>query len=407
MVGIAVVTLATALVALCVVPLSNVTYVAGMITLQGERKSIQHAEGGVVAAVLVEEGQEVQAGQRLVTLDGERLRSASLNARAQYCALRLEASRLTRAANLSAAALAGAGDDATCASGGFSEINQHESLAKATAYETHVFALGLLQSSLRAELGQLERHRSLSSAASENDEVELGMHTGLQKAGWGSKLTSIAAKRQLFASQSLGLELDLRQKELQDRLAQSVADLADFKASYASATIADVERATSALSEAQARMRVLDDQEAHLSITSPVRGHVLGLTVHSVGSVVLAGAVIMEIVPVGPKMVIEGKARPGDFATLSVGQLIKATVTRATGRPLTLSAHLVDLSPDRMMDRADNSFFVFHAQFDADQDLPPGLLRAGLPVNLVITTGEHTPLEAFFGPVLVWLQDRK
>lgn len=406
-VGVAVVSLATALAATCLVPLSNTTYVAAMITLQGDRKAIQHAEGGVVAALLVEDGQEVRSGQELVTLDSGRVRSASLDARAQYCALRLETSRLKQIAKLNSTSIVDADDGVKCDFAGLSEVDQRASATKAAAYAAHVRALELQQASFRTNLGEMDRRRALSSDQAALDQTELSMRSELERRGYGSKLVRIAAQRQLLISQSSGFDVDQRSKDLQDRLAQSVADLVDFQKSYESGLLVELDKVTRALSEARARMHVLDDQEAHLSIRSPVRGYVLGLNVHSVGSVVPAGAVIMEIVPVGPRMIIEGRARPGDFPTLSPGQLVQARVVRASGRPLTLRAHLVDLSSDRLTDRADNSFFVFHAQFEPDQDIPTGLIRAGLPVDLVITTGQQTPLEAFLGPLLFWLQGRK
>lgn len=404
--AIAVVSVVTVLVAASIVPLSNTTYVSAMVTLQGDRKSIQHAEGGIVSAVLVANGQEVQAGQELVTLDGGRIRSASLDARAQYCDLRLETARLVEVANLSPASLVDASDATNCDFAGLSELDKHASATKVAAHAAHVRSLDMVQTSLRAELGAMEQHRSLSAVQSTLDQSDLAIRAELERSGYGSKVSRIAAQRQLLVSQGIGLDLDLRIKELQNRLAQSVADMTDYQRSYESAVLAELDKVTRSLSEAQARMRVLHDQEAHLSIRSPVRGYILGLSVHSVGSVISAGSVIMEIVPVGPAMMIEGKVRPIDSPTLAAGQLVQARVMRANGRPLTLRAHLVDLSSDRLMDRADNPFFVFHAQFDINQNIPAGLIRAGLPVDLIITTGQQTPLEALIGPTLFWLQGR-
>ncbi|WP_227245526.1 putative HlyD family type I secretion protein [Paraburkholderia caribensis] len=53
-------------------PLSGAVVAEGMVRNEGERKTIQHQEGGIVRAILVKDGDQVKAGQVLVALDNVR-----------------------------------------------------------------------------------------------------------------------------------------------------------------------------------------------------------------------------------------------------------------------------------------------------------------------------------------------
>ena len=50
-------------------PLARAVPAAATLSLKGERKTIQHLEGGIVAALHVAEGQPVKKGQLLISLD--------------------------------------------------------------------------------------------------------------------------------------------------------------------------------------------------------------------------------------------------------------------------------------------------------------------------------------------------
>ena len=51
-------------------PISSGVVASGIVKLQGERKTVQHLEGGLIEKLLVIEGQAVKEGQVLVLLDG-------------------------------------------------------------------------------------------------------------------------------------------------------------------------------------------------------------------------------------------------------------------------------------------------------------------------------------------------
>ena len=76
-------------------PLSSAAIAPGVVTVAGNRKTIQHLEGGIVQDILVQEGDQVSAGQPLIELDDTKARAVLTPLRGQYYAALALRARLT------------------------------------------------------------------------------------------------------------------------------------------------------------------------------------------------------------------------------------------------------------------------------------------------------------------------
>lgn len=56
-------------------PLNSAVVAQGIVKVEGNRKSVQHLEGGVVKAINVKEGSTVKAGDILIVLDDSQART--------------------------------------------------------------------------------------------------------------------------------------------------------------------------------------------------------------------------------------------------------------------------------------------------------------------------------------------
>ncbi len=75
-------------------PISSGVVASGIVKLQGERKTVQHLEGGLIEKLLVIEGQAVKEGQVLVLLDGSKAEALLDVQSAEYAALVARSDRL-------------------------------------------------------------------------------------------------------------------------------------------------------------------------------------------------------------------------------------------------------------------------------------------------------------------------
>ena len=74
--------------------LSSAAIALGVVAVEGNRKTVQHLEGGIIDEILVEEGSEVDAGQVLVRLDDTRPQASYQLLRGQYRAAIAREARL-------------------------------------------------------------------------------------------------------------------------------------------------------------------------------------------------------------------------------------------------------------------------------------------------------------------------
>jgi adhesin transport system membrane fusion protein len=82
----------------------------------------------------------------------------------------------------------------------------------------------------------------------------------------------------------------------------------------------DLVRVRGELAQLEEQQVVRDDQLRRTVLKSPVRGLVKNIRVMTVGGVVAGGAPIMEIVPLGPRVLIEARVKPADIGFIRVGQ---------------------------------------------------------------------------------------
>src|SRR5204863_9793561 len=75
-------------------PLNGAVVAQAVVKVEGNRKSIQHLDGGIVKQLLVKEGQHVEAGQTVVVLDDTQARAMVLMLSQQYDVYRAEQARL-------------------------------------------------------------------------------------------------------------------------------------------------------------------------------------------------------------------------------------------------------------------------------------------------------------------------
>ena len=75
-------------------PLSSAAMAPGIVRVETERKTVQHLEGGIIAELLVREGDHVTAGQVLVRLDDLEAKALHDLLKAQQTALAAQQARL-------------------------------------------------------------------------------------------------------------------------------------------------------------------------------------------------------------------------------------------------------------------------------------------------------------------------
>jgi adhesin transport system membrane fusion protein len=304
--------------------IERVVVATGEVSPQGQVKVIQHLEGGIIEAFHVTEGDRVNAGDALVSLN---LVTAGLN-RDEIQTL-LDTRLLVRArlaAEASGEALAVA--DALS--------NQHPALAAA---EQAVFSAR--RAELASELGvfseQLNRlSRKLDESVTQQSALEANLVLVREE---------LAMLKSLFEEELIAELKVLNAQKTETRLAGELAVHKQARKTHVArkteiqALIVQAEarfkrraREESARNEAEIsglteRLSVASEQQRRATIRSPIEGEVKNLRYHTIGGVVAPRDPILQIVPVTDQLVIEARLSPADRGLVRDGLPVTVKIT--------------------------------------------------------------------------------
>lgn len=387
-------------------PLARGAVAVGQVVAEGHRKQVQHLEGGIVAEILVRDGDGVAVGQPLLRLDGTQAEARMTAALAARDALDARIARLE--AEL-------AGRDAP----DFSAILPERRIIPATARlltaEAELF--DTRRRALDAELSLIEQKR-----LGENGRIRgLEAQAAAGRVQLALTRDELADQRQLlekgFARRPRVLDLERREAELVGRDGALVADMAQSRIRMAEAGIEAIRKRQGFLESVLDELRTAQDKRsaldkeikavadilAHLEIRATETGAVHELKVRTVGGVVAPGDTLLEIVPEGGALTLEARVSPADIEHVTMGAAAEVRFTSLSPRSTpTLFGAVATVSPDTVTDKASGqSYFQVRVRVPEDERRRLGgvALHPGMPVDVVLLAGERTMLEYVLEPL--------
>jgi HlyD family secretion protein len=394
-------------------PLDSAAYAPGKLTVSGQRQVVQHRDGGVIGAIFVKEGQKVTEGQPLLDLAAaevlaqERaLGSQLIDLKAQQA--RLQAEQLNLSTILWPSEFSNLrGDDQKIAAAAM-RLQTAQFRARS---EVLLAQAGVLRQQMVQELDGAEGYRKQADASAEQERLISEELESLQ---------DVAAKG--FVSKSRLRALERAKADLAGRGGQYSASVAQSKAaanenrlrqieaekSFRERSASELRDVAFALSELLPKYQAAREQLERTRIRAPASGTVVGLNVFTVGGVIAPGQRLMEIVPQKANLIIEARVAPEDADDLEVNQKAQVRFTGLHERSLPiLSGKLTRLSADSFTDeRSGESFYT------AEVVVPPSelamvrkvrgkdfVLRAGMPVQVLVPLRKRTALQYAFEPL--------
>lgn len=374
------------------VPISGAAVAPGKVTVSGSKLVIQPTASGLVAEILVKEGQAVRAGQPLVRLNGVRSGAALRQAQAKRDTLRATEARLiaqleNRESLIFPDDLASRGSDPTAQSAMRAQQALFRSSRAVQVADQGV--AGTKIDAARANHAAADRQLALI-------EDELADYRALYAKGFARKTTIRALERnaaQLEAERLAGLatiqEAELTLKRTRD--AQSAGLLDELK------------QVQDELAQVTPQLDISKYEADRDVLRAPADGRVSGVASVGPGSVVNAGTTLMEVIPAHRTLIVEANVQPRDIDDVRVGS--EATVHFSTVNPhgrTAFTGKVVTLSPAAVAGEGADAQPTYRAQIAID-DLAKaqahGLtLQPGIPASVNITTGSRTLFDYLMQP---------
>ena len=158
------------------------------------------------------------------------------------------------------------------------------------------------------------------------------------------------------------------------------------------------------LAELRSQLPSRQDVLSRTTILAPISGMVMNVRITTATGVIKPGEPILDIVPAQAKLIIDAQIKPTDIDVVHPGLKARVLLTAYRQRSLPeIHGTLRSISADRLVeDRSGNAYFLAKIEVDPAElnRLKDIRLIPGMPAEVMILTGERTPLQYLLRPLL-------
>jgi HlyD family secretion protein len=386
--------------------LSGAVIAGGQFVVDSSVKKIQHATGGIVGELKVQDGDKVKSGDLLVRLD-ETMTRANL----QVVSKQLD-EYIGRQARLEAER-DGANEVSMPAE--FADRLDEPAIQKIMSSERTLF--DARRAAREAQKDQLKKRISQSQdeirgLRAQQDakvrEAELiieelkGVRDLYQK-----NLVQLprlnALERDAASIEGQRGQLIAAVAQAEGRIAETSFQIIQIDEQMRAEAMQELREMQSKIAEYTERRVAAEDQLKRIDIRSPSDGYVHQLNVHTIGGVISPAEPVMLIVPTNEKLELEAKVLPNDIDQVKLGQkaTVKVHATNARNMP-DLHGKVSRISADVSRDQQTGmTFYTIRVELPQEEiKRLQGLdLIAGMQAEVFVEVNERTPFEYFFKPM--------
>lgn len=388
-------------------PLNGAVVASGFVKVEGNRKSLQHHEGGTVRQIKVREGDHVAAGQVLLTLDDTQVRAEydildqqALDLRAAEARMQAELALLDKIAfPPDLTAMAKQPHVASILAG---QVQQFEFRRTALEGQRRIISekIAQLESQIAGAGSQIASNTSQRNSIRREAEslaplVERGVIAR-------PRLLQLERSASAFDGQIGELDGSIARNRQAIAEQRQVANQLDRE--RASDISKDLQATQARLAEVAPRLSSVKQQVARMEVRAPYAGRVVGLAVFSTGGVVGSGEKILDIVPDQETLIVEAQIGVEDIADIRPGARAEVRLIAYKNRSTpTIAGQVTQVSADRLLDnRSGSPYFLAQIRI-ADGELaalPEIKLYPGMPTSVMIPTVERSAFDYLVGPLL-------
>ncbi|MEP3422188.1 MAG: HlyD family efflux transporter periplasmic adaptor subunit [Erythrobacter sp.] len=349
--------------------LDQVTRAPGKVVPFARVQIVQSEQDGAITQIAVREGEAVNAGQLLVELDKVQLEAAVRESRVKVAALESRMARINAELFDRPLTFPSSLDD-------FDEFvaNQRQLFQRRRA-------------ALQSELATL-------SSLAELQQQELDLNMPLLDTGDVARSEIIRMQRVVVETR--GRISNLRSEYIRDLQAEFTQTEEELAAS----------RQQLARSEDSLRASTL---------AAPTDGIVKNVRFSTIGGVVRAGEEVLQIVPVGEKLIIETRVPPRDIAFVKTGQTARVNFDAYDNSIYgSATGNVVFISPDTLTEQSENGSSETYYRVNLEVDTATMRqvegrdlinLQAGMTATAEILTGKSTVWAYLTKPILKTASD--
>lgn len=381
--------------------ISGAVVSSGTVVVESNIKQVQHREGGIVRQINVKDGDLVDSGDLLLSLDDTVTRAnlAVITKQLRELTaqeLRLEAERdELKAISWPEERIESLGD-----------IERGQQLLLEARQNSKDGRKNQLEEQIRQFNKQSEGLEAQVTAKESEIELikeELDDLDGLLNKQLVSKSRVSALRREQARLSGEYGDLIAQIARTKEAISERQIQILQIEESYRAEVLEQLQEARSRIAQLEEQKIAAEDELTRVDIVAPRSGFVHQLSVHTIGGVVAPGETVMQIVPREDQLVIEAQVQPVDIDQLAPGQVARIRFPSFDQRTTPeLNAKLLTVAADLTQDeRTGLSYYTAKLIIDDDEleKLGSQTLVPGMPVETFLQTGERTVLSYLVKPV--------
>jgi HlyD family secretion protein/adhesin transport system membrane fusion protein len=366
------------------------TRVGGRVVAAAETWTVSHAEGGMVAEILVKDGDVVEEGQALIRLDARDIIEKTEQMKLQHARMAMLAAELSALGR-------GGKPDFSFALPEFRTLVDKERLIFASLRRTVEKRERVLGDRVKAAKEKLEnivvREKELSKNA-ELLEDELQLREDLFKKGLTAKTVFTEIKIKADQARRDLADLAVSRKNTGQVLVAAQKLLNALKPRLMERALDELATLTTELDALGESLENQKKRLDRLEIITPVKGVVKGVNRYPPGAALVPGAAVLEIAPIGEATVIEARISPADIERVRPGQTVAVRV-KAPGfkRFGGITGRLKEISPSTFRDAKGKDYYKGTIVLDrvgVGPETGKTLLKPGMDIEADIKTGSRS-----------------
>jgi len=379
-------------------PLDIISLAQGTITPASNVQAIQHLEGGIIEEIKVEEGDKVKAGQELAVLQ-------SIASGSDYGEL------FTRVQSLRADLIRLEAEASETEEPFYAEIEPEIAQKSMSLFTARQENLRSNRDAKLAEVTQRKQDIQEITARLRNTrsrfqfaEEQVRIGKDLLAEGLSNRYEQLDRLKEASTLQS-SIEEDeaslVRAKAARDAAMHALEAL---KTGFQQDVAKELSETRQHYSEASQRLAKYQDNFQRAHLRAPKDGVVKAIYVSTRGAVLKPGDTVMDLVPEGDLLVIEGQLPPQDIGHVQVAQ--KAFIQLASNdasRFGRVEGRVIHIGADTLQTEEGEPYYVvriepnqiYFKSAEKKYNMIPGVL-----VSAGIITGQRSVLEYIFSPLL-------
>lgn len=388
-------------------PLDKGVPLSGSVMVATNRKAVQHQTGGIVDDILIKEGDVVKAGQVLVKMNDVQVKAQAEVTRGQLITARAVEARLIAEQNNKADIdfppfLLSAVDDPRAI--GSIALQKQLFISRQSVLKHELAALDENIAGLSVQLRGLESSRASKGQQLQFLKEQLENMRELAQDGYVPRNRLLELERthaqltgEIFADTG---NIGRIQRQISELNLRRVQRLEEHQKEVRQ-QLTDVQREAEALNS---RLLAQDFELANVLVKAPVDGVVVGINIFTRGGVISPGFNMMEIVPTEDLLVIEGQVPVHLIDKVHAGLDVDFIFTAFNQNKIPrIPGFVTNVSADRLTEeRTGIPYYQLKAKVTPEgmKLLTDFQIRAGMPVEIFVKTGERSLMNYLLKPIL-------